>query len=213
MGKILINERGYSDMEQKQVIISIGREFGSAGHEIAEILAEKFQLKLYDYHLLREIATEKNVNAAELEPYDEIPKKGFGSRTVRGYSNSPQENIAYMQFNHLKKRAAEGKSFVVVGRCAEEALKEYKGLITIFILGDMDKKIERIMKLHNVSEKQAKEMIIDQDKKRKAYHNYFCEGKWGDSRNYDFSINSSKLGVDTTVEMLIDYINKRIELL
>ena len=91
-------------MKEKQVIISIGREFGSAGHEIAEALAEKYQLKLYDYHLLREIAEEKNVHVAELEPYDEIPKKGFGYRTVKGYSNSPQENIAYMQFNHLKKR-------------------------------------------------------------------------------------------------------------
>ncbi len=168
---------------------------------------------LYDYNLLREIAGEKKVNVANLEPYDEVPKKGFGSRTVRGYSNSPQENIAYMQFDFLKKKAKEGQSFVVVGRCAEEALKEYKGLITIFILGDMDTKIERIAKLHNLSEKQAKEMIIQQDKKRKAYHNYFCEGKWGDSRNYEFSINSSKLGLEVTVEVLEDYIKRRRQML
>ena len=200
-------------MEQKQMIISIGREFGSAGHEIAEKLAERFSLPLYDYNLLREIAGEKKVNVANLEPYDEVPKKGFGSRTVRGYSNSPQENIAYMQFDFLKKKAKEGQSFVVVGRCAEEALKEYKGLITIFILGDMDTKIERIAKLHNLSEKQAQEMIIQQDKKRKAYHNYFCEGKWGDSRNYEFSINSSKLGLEVTVEVLEDYIKRRIQML
>ena len=200
-------------MEQKQMIISIGREFGSAGHEIAEKLAERFSLPLYDYNLLREIAGEKKVNVANLEPYDEVPKKGFGSRTVRGYSNSPQENIAYMQFDFLKKKAKEGQSFVVVGRCAEEALKEYKGLITIFILGDMNTKIERIAKLHNLSEKQAKEMIIQQDKKRKAYHNYFCEGKWGDSRNYEFSINSSKLGLEVTVEVLEDYIKRRRQML
>lgn len=200
-------------MEQNQMIISIGREFGSAGHEIAEKLAERFSLPLYDYNLLREIAGEKKVNVANLEPYDEVPKKGFGSRTVRGYSNSPQENIAYMQFDFLKKKAKEGQSFVVVGRCAEEALKEYKGLITIFILGDMDTKIERIAKLHNLSERQAKEMIIQQDKKRKAYHNYFCEGKWGDSRNYEFSINSSKLGLEATVEVLEDYIKRRRQML
>lgn len=200
-------------MEQKQMIISIGREFGSAGHEIAEKLAERFSLPLYDYNLLREIAGEKKVNVANLEPYDEVPKKGFGSRTVRGYSNSPQENIAYMQFDFLKKKAKEGQSFVVVGRCAEEALKEYKGLITIFILADMDTKIERIAKLHNLSERQAKEMIIQQDKKRKAYHNYFCEGKWGDSRNYEFSINSSKLGLEATVEVLEDYIKRRKQML
>lgn len=198
-------------MEQKQFIISIGREFGSAGHEIAEILSARFQVPLYDYHLLREIADEKNVHVGNLEPYDEVPKKGFGSRTVRGYSNSPQENIAYMQFNYLKKKAAEGKSFVVVGRCSEEALKEYPGLITIFILGDMEKKIERICKLHNISAEAAEDLIHEQDKKRKRYHNYFCEGKWGDSRNYDFSINSSKLGVPATTDMIEDYIRKRIQ--
>lgn len=200
-------------MEQKQVIISIGREFGSAGHEIAERIAKKFALPLYDYNLLREIAGEKKVNVANLEPYDEVPKKGFGYRTVRGYSNSPQENIAYMQFDFLKKKAAEGESFVIVGRCSEEALKEYKSLITIFVLGDMEHKIARIRKLHNLSEKDAEEMVIEQDKKRKAYHNYFCEGKWGDSRNYELSINSSRLGLDGTTEVLEEYINKRIKML
>lgn len=198
-------------MAEKQFIISIGREFGSAGHEIAEELAKRFQIPLYDYHLMREIADEKNVSVGNLEPYDEIPKKGFGSRTVRGYSNSPQENIAYMQFEFLKKRADEGQSFVVVGRCAEEALKECKGLITIFILGDIEKKVDRICKLHGIGEKQARSLIKEQDKKRKNYHNYFCEGKWGDSRNYEFSINSSKLGVPMTTDMIEDYINKRIQ--
>ncbi len=200
-------------MEQKQVIISIGREFGSAGHEIAEKIAKKLELPIYDYNLLREIAGEKNVNVANLEPYDEVPKKGFGYRTVRGYSNSPQENIAYMQFDFLKKKAAEGESFVVVGRCSEECLKEYKNLITIFIIGDMETKVARIMKLHNLSEKDAKEMVIEQDKKRKAYHNYFCVGKWGDSRNYELSINSSRLGLEGTTELLEDYINKRMQTL
>ncbi len=198
-------------MSDKQFIISIGREFGSAGHEIAEEIARRFQIPLYDYNLLREIAEEKKVSIGNLEPYDEIPKKGFASRTVRGHSNSPQENIAYMQFNYLKKKASEGESFVVVGRCAEEALKEYAGLITFFVLGDMEKKVERICKLHKIDEKQAKVLILEQDKKRKNYHNYFCEGKWGDSRNYEFSINSSKLGVPATTDIIEEYIKKRIQ--
>lgn len=198
-------------MKEKQVIISIGREFASAGHEIAEVLAERLQLPLYDYHLLREIADEKNVHISNLEPYDEVPRKGFGTRTVKGHTNCPHTNIAYMQFEYLKKKADSGESFIVVGRCSEEALKGHKGLITIFVLGDMDKKIARVKKHLNMDDKQAKKLIIEQDKKRKAYHNYFCEGKWGDSRNYDFSINSSKLGVDVTTDMIEDYIQKRIE--
>ena len=198
-------------MEQKQVIISIGREFASAGHEIAEILATRFGLPLYDYNLLREVAADKKIKVENIEPYDELPGIGFVYRTVKGHNNSPHVNIAHMQFDFLKKKADEGESFVVVGRCAEEVLKENKALITIFILGDMDKKIQRVMKYHQLSQRKAINFIKSQDKKRKAYHNYFCQHKWGDSRNYEICINSSKLGIDATVDLLENYIRQRIK--
>jgi len=199
-------------MSNKQVIISIGREFGSGGHEIAQMLAKRFDLPLYDFNLLREIAGQKNVNAGNLEPYDEVPKKGFTSKTVRGFNNSPQINIAYMQFDYLKEKADSGESFIVVGRCSEEVLKGHEGLITIFVTGDMDKKIERIKRVYGVvDDKEAKDIIAKQSKKRKAYHNFFCEGKWGDARNYDFVINSSKLGESVTVDIIEDYIKRRMQ--
>ncbi|MGN0149755.1 MAG: AAA family ATPase [Clostridia bacterium] len=195
----------------EQVIISVGREFGSGGHEIAEKLAERFGFTMYDVNLLREIAVERNIDAASLEKYDEIPKKRFISRNVRGYSNSPEENIANLQFEYLQKKAKEGKSFVVVGRCSEAILKEYKGLISIFILADKNCKSERIMKLRNISKTEAEAVMHRHDKKRKEYHNYYCTGKWGDSRNYDISINSSKLGIDKTADYLESYIKERIK--
>ena len=195
----------------EQIIISVGREFGSGGHEIAEKLAAKFELTLYDANLLREIAVERNIDAVALEKYDEIPKKRLISRNVRGYSNSPEENIANMQFEYLQKKAKEGKSFVVVGRCSEAILKEYDGLISIFILADKECKIDRIKKLRNVSDTEAEFIISRHDRRRKDYHNYYCTGKWGDSRNYDISINSSKLGIDRTADYLEDYIKERIK--
>ena len=176
-----------------QMIISVGREFGSGGHVIAEALAKRFGLPLYDSNLLEHIAQEKNIDHTELKKYDEKPKNRLLSRTVRGYSNSAQENIAYMQFDYLKKKAESGESFVVVGRCAETKLKGFPGLISFFILGDKEKKAERVMKVYGVS-------------RDEALHNYYCRGKWGDSRNYDFSINSSRLGIDGTVTMLEEYI-------
>lgn len=81
-------------MGEKQMIISVGREFGSGGHVIAEKLAKEFGLPLYDHNLLREIAGEKDFDAQLLEKYDEVPKNRLISRTVKGYSNSPSENIA-----------------------------------------------------------------------------------------------------------------------
>ncbi len=198
-------------MEKKQIIISIGREFGSGGRVIAKGLSERFGIPFYDKDILREIAAERNVDVKTLQEYDEVPKTMFFSRTVRGYSNSPEENIAHLQFNYLRKMAEDGKSFVIVGRCSEEVLKEYDALIPIFVLGDMDKKIERIQQLHHLTEEEAEDMILSTDKKRKGYHNYYCKRKWGDSRNYDLCINSSRLGIEGTVDILESYIRERIK--
>ena len=121
---------------EKRLILSVGREFGSGGHVIAEALARRFELDLYDNNLLEHIAEEKSVGGDTLKKYDERPKSRLFSRTVRGYSNSIQENIAGMQFDYLRKLAEDGKSFVVVGRCSETILKDYEGFISIFVLGD-----------------------------------------------------------------------------
>ena len=98
---------------------------------------------------------------------------------------------------------------MIVGRCSESILKEYDGLVSIFVLGDMDRKIERIMRLYQLSKEQAVRKIREKDMKRKRYHNGHCDGRWGDSRNYDITINSSKLGIDRIVTLLADYIDQR----
>lgn len=194
---------------EKQLIISVGREFGSGGHVIAEALARRFGLPLYDSNLLECIAGEKNVEHEVLGKYDEKPKSRLFSRTVRGFSSSPHENVAQMQFDYLKKMAAEGQSFVIVGRCSETILKECPAMISVFILGDYACKLARVKEKYKLPEDQAGQMIKTEDWKRKSYHNYYCKGKWGDSRNYDLSINSSKLGIEKSVDLLVDYINER----
>ncbi len=193
-----------------QIIISVGREFGSGGRVIAEKLSERFNLPLYDRHLITEIAEKMGMTFEAVEKYNETPKNVFVSRRVKGYSNSIEDNIAEMQFNVMEEKAKSGESFVVVGRCSETKLKKYPGLISFFILGDMDKKIERVMDVYGLDEDDATRFILKKDKKRKRYHNYHCQGKWGDSRLYDFSINSSKLGIDETVDVIEGYIRARM---
>lgn len=196
---------------EKQLIISIGREFGSAGHEIADRLAKHYGLPMYDHNLLREVAKERGLDAAKLEEFDEKKRNKLLTRTVRGMSNSPAQNVAQIQFDFLREKAESGKSFVVVGRCSEYVLKDY-GVVSIFILGDMDTKVARIQRLYNKTEKEAKFMIADRDKSRKAYHNSHCPVKWGDSRGYDLSLNSSRLGMDESVKILTNYIDTRMKL-
>ena len=194
---------------EKQLIISIGREFGSGGHVIAEALAKRFNIPLYDHNLLDHIAEEKNLNAEELKKFDEKPRNVLLSRTLKGHSSSPSDHIAMMQFEYLKKKAEKGESFVVVGRCAEMVLKEFEGMISIFILGDKECKTKRVMEVYDISKEEARKKMERHDVYRKQYHNSYCDSKWGDSRSYDLCINSSRLGIDGTVAMLADYIRAR----
>lgn len=193
-----------------QLIISVGREFGSGGHEIADKLSKHYDLPLYDHNLLREVAAQMNVNQDDLQPFDEAKKSRFFSRTVRGMSSCPAHNVAQLQFDYIKKKADAGESFVIVGRCSETVLKDNPALISLFILGDREVKVERIMKLYDKSKNDAFDMMDEHDKYRKEYHNsHFPGKKWGDSRNYELSINSSKLGIDETVKIITSYIDAR----
>lgn len=196
----------------EQLIISIGREYGSGGHEIAEKLAKRFNLPLYDRNMLDEIAEQKHISSDELKKYDETPRNLLMSRSVRGYSNSPEEVIARMQFDFLREKAKKGESFVVVGRCAEDILREYDCLISIFITANMDTKIRRIQKIREVSQEEAEIIIRRHDKKRKAYHNYYCQTSWGDARNYGMTLDVSRLGTEYATDILERFVQIRREI-
>lgn len=190
----------------KQLIISVGREFGSGGHIVAANLAKRFGLPLLDRNILADIAKEKNTSEEYLRKYDESGRNLLFSRTVNGFSNSPEEIVAQMQFDYIKAKADAGESFVVIGRCADFILRENPALIKIFVLGDRDVKIQRIMEREKLSADKAKTRMEQCDKRRKYFHNTHTENKWGDSRSYDITVNSSKLGLDGTTELLVKYI-------
>lgn len=197
-------------MADKQIIISISREFGTGGHHIAAMIAKDLNISLYDRALLDHIAEEHGLDVKDLEKYDERPKIPFISRRVNGHSNSPEDALVHLQSEFLKKKAEEGESFVVVGRCAETALKEYEGLIKVFILGDKEDKLENVKKKFGLNDKEALRKMKRHDLKRKEYHNRHSERKWGDSRGYDLCINDSKLGMNKTVKIIEAYIKERM---
>lgn len=193
----------------KQLIITVGREFGSGGHIIAVKLAEHFGIQLLDSNILAEVAKKSNASEEYLKKYDESARNLFFSRTVNGFSNSPEEIIAQMQFDYIKQKSDAGESFVVIGRCADYILRENPALVRVFVLGDTEAKIKRTAEHEGISEEKAKIRMEQADKRRKYFHNTHSENKWGDSRSYDITVNSSKLGLDSTAELLIKYIELR----
>lgn len=194
----------------KQIIIALSREYGSGGHVIAEKIAKDLGIKLYDRSLLDHIADEKDIKIEYLEKYDEKPRNVVLSRRVGKFTNSIEEVMAEIQFDFLKEKAKDGESFIVVGRCGETVFDGHEGLVSLFITGDYDAKLDRIMKKYKLSKQEAAFKMARHDRSRKRYHNNHSDFKWGDSRHYDVCINSSKLGIEGTALILEEYIKGRI---
>ncbi len=198
----------------KQIVIAISREFGSGGHTIAEKLAEHYNIPLYDKEMMY------NIDDAKLNFIDTTDLKGKPVKLLEQdamLASGPitlNERFDKMTFNYLETKAfVEKESFVAIGRCADSILKEHPNLIRIFVRADLSKKVDYVKELFNLNEKQALKKIAKEDKRRKTYHNFYADHKWGDSRGYDICINSSKFGIEKTVEALIAYIDIERELI
>ena len=191
------------------IIIAIGRQHGSGGRQIAQQIANKLQIKFYDVRILMDIAKELNMDLdpGELHKYDEAPKR-FGSRRIRKeFTNSVEDILAYKQFEYLKEKVESGESFVVLGRCADRVLKDFDGLIKVFITASLEKRVERISVRYNVEKTEAEKIIHKTDKSRKHYYEHHSGGvKWGDSTWHDIIIHSDTLGVEKTADFLVDFI-------
>lgn len=198
-------------------IVTIGRQFGSAGREIGEKVAKHYGIPYYDKELLSRAAKESGFCQEMIESHDERPTKSFLYNLVMdtysfGYNSSAfvdmpiSHKVFLAQFETIKKLADEGPC-VIVGRCADYALSDYKNCLNLFIYGTEDTKIDRIMGKYNLSQSKAMDMIIKKDKQRQSYYNYYTSKKWGRADSYDMCLNSSKFGIQGTVDLIIQTID------
>lgn len=197
-------------------IYTIGREFGSGGQYVGEELAKRLGIKLYDKELLQQAAKDSGFCEEIFENHDEKPTNSFlyslvmDTYSVNGYSTASfldmplNHKVFLAQFETIKK-IAERESCVIVGRCADYALADHPDCINTFIKADMSSRIKMISKRANITENKAKDMILKQDKQRASYYNYYTSKKWGDSKSYDLCLDSSKLGIDGCVDMILKF--------
>ena len=192
----------------KQVIITIGREYGSGGHVIAQDIAKRFNVPYYNRNLIEEVAKQNNFDTDNIKDYDESPRKYLFSRTVQGYSNSPEEILAGLQFDFIKEKAASGESFVIVGRCADYVLKERVNIFNVFVQASLYYRLKRVVDVYGESEKKAGEIILKNDKRRANYYNYHVGEKWTNLTNYDMVVRSDIAGIDKAVESICTYLGE-----
>ncbi len=197
-------------------IYTIGREFGSGGKDVGVALAKRLGIKCYDKELLAEAAKESGFCAEIFENHDEKPTSSFlyslvmDTYSFGGYSTAPfldmplNHKVFLAQFDTIKK-IAEKESCVIVGRCADYALADNPNCINVFIHADKDYRSNRVSKKLDLSLNKARDMVNKTDKQRASYYNYYTSKKWGDSRSYDLSLDSGRIGIEGCVDMIIAY--------
>ena len=197
-----------------KIIITIGRELGSGGREIGMKLSEKLNIPFYDKEILEKAAKESGYSEEIFEKHDEKPTSSFLYALAMGvnafnqnYQRPLMLEIYLAQFETIKKLAEEG-SGIFIGRCSDYVLSDVPEAFHIFVHADLETRIERTMKKHDVSAEKAEEMCRRNDKDRSSYYNYYSNTVWGDSRHYDLCVNTTKMGIDNSVEMIIKCINE-----
>lgn len=201
----------------KHIIINVGRQLGSGGHDIGRMLALDFQAKYYDRELMNLAAKESGFSEKFFEENDE--KKGFfkglfnvQTSHLSGGSmyktNFSQESLFQFQSEAIIKAAREG-SCVFVGRCADYVLRDFGNTVNIFISAPMSFRIEQIMNKQHLDPEAARKFIEQKESKRAAYYNYYTGKKWGAAESYDLCIDTSILGIMETEKLIAEFIRKR----
>ena len=191
-------------------IITISRQYGSGGRFIAKLLAEKLGIPYYDNELITLAAKESGYSEAIFEKAEQLSTHSFlyslsmfGS--VDGMYGLPLADKVYIAQSEIIKKCADNGPCVIVGRCSDFVLKEYKNVINFFVYYDEKSKIERAVKYYGLDADKAGSELKKKDKKRANYYNYYTSQSWGDYENYHLSINSDAVGIESAVEILASY--------
>ena len=201
-------------------VISIGREYGSGGKYIGQELAKRLNVKCYDNEILSEVSKNYDIDIKTLENIDEKEKSSFWYGFASNYKVSDNENVNPISAsdNLFLKQAKviediyEKENSVIIGRCSDFILKDKQNVISVFIYAsDINFKIKRKAEFENLTTQKAKKKIEKIDKERANYYNHYTSQVWGDKNNYDLCIDTSKVGINETIDLIESYVNNKIK--
>jgi len=199
----------------KNLIITIGRQYGSGGIAIGKILSQKLSIPCYDKELINLASRESGLHKEFFEKADE--KKSFRFLgNIFGLRTEGLENASFLSDetffkiqSDVIKNLAQKESCIIVGRCADYILRNEKKLLKIFISANINDRICTISSRNCCTDKEAKSLIELIDKKRADYYNFYSGKTWGSAKNYDLCINSSVLGIEKTSNFIEEFIKTK----
>ena len=187
------------------MIITIGREHGSNGHDIARALAAELGYTCFDKEIVDTAAENSNFSKEILHSYDEKRVSPYIVPVPHylGLNESFRLNmqVASAQFDAIRS-LADQDNCIFVGRCADYVLRNRENLLRVFIMADEDFHIQTMMRKQNLNEDQARKLIRQVDKDRSSYYKYYTDQIWGERENFDLILNSAKTGVEGAVKLI-----------
>ena len=208
------------DLKDKKFVITIGRQFGSGGHDIGKKLAEALSIPFYDKELLLVAAKESGLNPELFKKADEkLPSFYMSSLAINlGYYIQPFDSSPTADYyekiqeaiSDMIAKVADKGSCVIVGRCADYHLRDNKNSINIFICASEDACAERISQREGITKEDAINLAKKENKLRAEYYNFYTNKEWSSSGSYDLCIDSSKISEDDIIKIILAYIDIRL---
>ena len=205
----------------KNYIVTIAREYGSGGRECGKKLAELTGYKFYDKDLITLAAQKSGMSTDALNSVDEkaasslLYTLALGSSIYNsgmGNVNLPiNDKLFVVQSQIIKDIANSGEGAIIVGRCADYVLSERDNVVKVYITSDFDTRVNTVMKRHDLTQSQARDLIIKTDKRRSNYYNFYTNNTWGDVNNYNICLDTASLPPEKCVDILIDYIQTKLK--
>ena len=200
----------------KNYIVTIAREYGSGGRECGKKLAELTGYKFYDKDLITLAAQKSGMSTDALNSDDEkaasslLYTLALGSSIYNsgmGSVNLPiNDKLFVVQSQIIKDIANSGEGAIIVGRCADYVLSERDNVVKVYITSDFDTRVNTVMKRHDLTQSQARDLIIKTDKRRSNYYSYYTGEKWGKADKYDVVVSTARIGIDGAAGLIADYI-------
>jgi len=189
---------------ERKIIIALGRQFGSGGREIGRRVAEELGIDFYDGELLTLAAKETGISEDLFRSNDEKPTSSllYSLATSNFSGEMPLNHRIFLAQFEVIKRIAQEKSCVIVGRCADYALRDHPQCANVFVHADLEWRIRRAVEQYGFPEKSARGILLRTDKQRASYYNFYTNKKWGDVDSYHLSVNSGIVGIEGAVRII-----------
>jgi len=211
----LFDNENIPEQSALPLVVTIAREYGSGGHNIGQLIAQKLGVKLYDAELIKLSAEESGLSEEFIEANEQKLKNNllydlYAENSAYIHGDDPTQTALFYAQSKIIRNLAQSESCVIVGRLANFILKKHRNCFNVFIYADRNYRLQRIVKDYGIAPEKAEQTLQRVDYERKEHCAHYTGKNWGDYRYYHLSIDSSTLGDEKTAELIVDAV-KRFE--